>query len=181
MLQTQLLIPDTLLVFIIVIGCLFLSIQTHRLKPDGYRWYQHTISELGASGTVHETAVAWHLFFPVGVLAAALAFVLPSPNHWIPWGFAVGYLGAAWVPCDRNAPIFGSWKNQLHNGFGAAQYGLFAVAFSKLTAPWSQLGLALLIVFLATLYLPIVRNIRGVLQRAVEFVALGFLIIPLSS
>ena len=96
-----------------------------------YSQVRQTISELGAHGTKHSRAVSFGVFLPVGLLVwlFCLFFMFAAGSYpsvqQAMWLFALvglGYVGAAFFPCDVSAPTFGSWRNNIHVAFGVAEY-----------------------------------------------------------
>lgn len=109
-----------------------------------YSQLRQTISELGAHGTRHARVVAWLVFFPVGLLVLLFSFAFFYASGTSPtvaeamWLFAfvgVAYIGSAFFPCDVAAPMFGSWRNNIHMAFGIAEY-LGALAGLYLLHGW---------------------------------------------
>jgi hypothetical protein len=109
-----------------------------------YSQLRQTISELGAHGTRHARVVAWLVFFPVGLLVLLFSFAFFFASGTSPtvaeamWLFAlvgVAYIGSAFFPCDVAAPMFGSWRNNIHMAFGIAEY-LGALAGLYLLQGW---------------------------------------------
>jgi hypothetical protein len=89
-----------------------------------YSHLKHTISELGETGSVFEKKVNYCLFLPVGILLAIVA-LLERENinvMGLSLVLAVGYIVAAFFPCDPGSPSSGTWKQQLHNTGGFIQY-----------------------------------------------------------
>jgi hypothetical protein len=97
--------------------------------------YDHArdfISELGASGAPNADLVSWYGFLPTGVVQiafAALALrVLPRSNLTVIgllgiFFFAIGYVGAAFFPCDAGCrPDDPSFSQTMHNFTGLAGY-----------------------------------------------------------
>src|SRR5262245_8558181 len=98
-----------------------------RHKP-GYSHLRHTLSELGEAGS----PVAWSVSL-YGILAGllVLAFVFvgmkTAPQELREVAFmvtllGVGYIGGSIFPCDKEGPVFGSWRTLFHNLFGAMIY-----------------------------------------------------------
>jgi Protein of unknown function (DUF998) len=140
-----------------------------------YSHVRSTLSELGAWGAPRARVAAWGVFFPLGfVLAglAACAYARAPGAAWLATCLSVGYLGAALFPCDPGAPLFGSWRQQLHSLSGAIEYlgGAFALAWlAALHDSPRYLALAC-VVLAAALGLCFSRlaRVRGFMQRAGE-------------
>lgn len=103
---------------------LFAGIVYFGYKKTGYDHLRHTISELGETGTACEKQVGFGLFLPVGAGLLFIAFT--NWDHEIVRGLsacvALGYLVAAFFPCDKGSPSSGSWKQQVHNLGGFVEY-----------------------------------------------------------
>ena len=150
------------------------------LRKDGYRHWEHTISELGETGSPVQLAVA----IGFGMIAA---FVLTSlwlaswslPTALNPVLYAYGLLGvsyavAAFFPCDPGVPASGTMTNAVHLAGGVAGYigPLWALRELIELAPppftpllWNALATVVL-VGVAILFL--VRRLRGLGQRIAE-------------
>lgn len=142
-------------------------------KRPNYNHYEKTISELGETGSGLERKVGLSLFLPIGLGLAAIAWFAAPDQHvaLLAAAMSLGYIGGAIFPIDEGAPISGSWKNGLHNLFGGIEY-MGAIAAlqlwqSELSFLSSFLQLSI-IVFIASLYIPLVRQFRGLLQRMAE-------------
>ena len=143
-------------------------------RKPGYRHIEHTISELGEVGAPDQHLVALGVFLPVGVLLLIVAWLVQStarPAALLALCIAIGYLGAAAFPCDRGAPLQGTWRQHLHNVAGGIEYVGGGLALIWL-ADWHGrafkiLGLAVLAATLA-LSSNAVRAMRGVIQRVAE-------------
>lgn len=175
-------------------GVLVSTLYFARRKP-GYSHLTHTISELAETGAPDARFVNWLAFFPIGILIwlfaaglwqefagttggakAALAFA----------GLGFGYAGAAVFPCDRGAPAWGTWRNQVHILCGALEYGgggigllMFANVFAGLPGwaafaqPTKYAGWAVLLIGM-TLAQP--SRFRGVQQRIVETILFAWML-----
>jgi len=99
--------------------------------PD-YSAVRQTISELSAFGTPLADRINYGLFLPVGLLQWAAVMLGRSayPEHslmerrallmfsWVGLAYAL----CAIFPCDPGSPLLGSWRQQIHNLFGALEY-----------------------------------------------------------
>ncbi|MEP7317667.1 MAG: DUF998 domain-containing protein [Panacibacter sp.] len=94
------------------------------LRKEGYSHIKHTISELGEHGARDEKIVGYGLFLMVGLLLIALAILLHADENaaGLAVSIAVGYIVAAFFPCDVGSPSGGSWKQQIHNLGGFIEY-----------------------------------------------------------
>ena len=100
------------------------------LTPD----YSHTaqyISELGAFGMPHGVLVSFVGFLPTGLLVGACLMVAARQareagsvriGHMLLMSVALAYIGAAFARCDIGCPAEGSFRQQIHNLLGAAEY-----------------------------------------------------------
>lgn len=160
------------LTILVLIYLIFSLTYFAKLRPE-YSHVRHTISELAESNSVTEKTVSFGVFLPVGICMVFIAYFvrLNEPALLFSISLAVGYCGAALFPIDQDAPFFGSWKNVVHNISGGVSYVLALAAFEYLSRefgfPYSA-GKFLIMVFVASLYFPLVRNFRGLLQRIVE-------------
>jgi hypothetical protein len=174
------------MLFVAILAFLYLSFSLWhfgRLRTD-YSHITHTISELAESKSITEKIVSRTVFLPVGV-AMAIISILSSQNEpafHISLSLAVGYCGAALFPIDEGAPIFGTWKNAAHSLIGGASYLLALAGFEHLSReigfPYSM-GKFLILAFIASLYIPMLRNFRGLLQRIAETAIFSVLLVCL--
>lgn len=121
-------------------------------KVSFYSQLRQTISELGAHGTKFSQPVSWSVFLPVGVLTCLFCFFFPFAAGSYPvvqqaaWLFSlvgIGYIGAALFPSDVAAPMFGSWRNNIHVAFGIAEYLGGAAALYLLQDFYTRTGQSL--------------------------------------
>lgn len=166
---------------------LALTIIGGALSP-GYEHASQFISELGAKGAPNAQAINYAGFLPAGILITSFAFLawLALPRS-LPMSlgmlgialFALGYLVAAFYPCDAGCrPQEPSIEQTIHNFFGLAGYvtaplTLFLLAWSA--RKWPQGGaLALLGALLGTSALAALVSLSpdfayvGAAQRALE-------------
>ncbi len=139
--------------------------------------------------------VSLGLFLPTGVLVW-LAIVLAYPFYARDrstslglYAFAslgLGYVMAAFFPCDPGSPLMGSWQQQVHNVFGFVEYlgtGIALIAFGRsyTKAKAYLLGVALVgsgvgvLVGLVLLSTPSWGSVRGLVQRVTEVILFGWL------
>jgi hypothetical protein len=142
-------------------------------KRPGYSHIVYTISELAEAGSPFEKAVSLGVFLPLGLCMAGMAWWLRAnePAFLFTSSLAVGYVGAAFFPVDPDAPMFGTARTAVHNISAGASYVLAINAFEhqarELGSPY-DLAKFLVMGFLVSLYVPGLRNLRGLLQRVVE-------------
>jgi hypothetical protein len=157
---------------LVLLYLVFSSAYFGRLRSE-YSHIKHTISELAESNSSTEKLVSLGVFLPIGLVMGLIAFFsrLNEPALLFSISLAVGYGGAALFPIDKDAPFLGSWKNVLHNLSAGVSYILALAAFEYLSReigfPYSA-GKFLIMAFIASLYFPVVREIRGLLQRVAE-------------
>ncbi len=163
-------------------------------RPE-YRHVTHTISELGESGSPHAAVVGFGIFLPAGLLAWAallLAYGRSRRDRLLTAGLlafaclGLGYVGAAFFPCDPGSPLVGTWRQQVHNAFGFVEYlgaglGLLLLGWHARRRGRHEAALALAISggavlsCLALLSMPPVFPIRGGVQRVAEVVMFAWL------
>ena len=160
-------------------------------RTSGYSHRRHTISELGEIGGPYSRLVRMGLFLPVGLCCLALArwfveTVAPSDlsrgASTLAISLAVGYLVAAFFPCDPGSPLQGSWRQGVHNLGGGAEYvggasGLWLIGGSlRAATSESAIGTAFIVgaclvgsavIVLST---PALFRWRGATQRIAELV-----------
>jgi hypothetical protein len=160
-----------LLAMVIVLG---------RRKP-GYSHADHTISELGELGAPQQHLVAYGVFLPVGAASTVVAFCLADHSQSVALlaaAVGVGYLVAAFFPCDPGSPVFGSLRQTVHNIGGGIEYGGGGIALMKLgedfDQPFRAAGIAVLAVLACLTFLP-PSTPRGAIQRVGESLLFGCL------
>ncbi len=163
------------MIYLAIAASIFLAVSLvvlGRRRPE-YSHMRHTISELGEHGCVIEKSVGFGVFLPFGLAMAVIAIVARSnePIALLAGGLAVGYIGAAFFPIDADAPFSGTTRNALHSLAGAIEYVAAMAAFEFVARDFGFPLTAIkfvIIGFLASLYIPGLRNLRGLLQRIVE-------------
>ena len=158
--------PVYLMIMIIVLGN----------KTRDYSQSRHTISELGEKGALFQKVVGWGVFLPVGMLLILASMMYDRsfsllPRSILAWSLASGYIGAALFPCDKGAPLFGTFRNTLHLFAGTvmylgASYALYLIGFLPLA----------IITVLALLIMAFPHNHRGTVQRVIEVLLFGVLV-----
>jgi hypothetical protein len=158
-----------------------------RLKP-GYSHVRHTFSEFGEAGSPVGRAVSLY-----GVLTAVLSWgslffaaqAAPQVSREIFFMFSlvgVAYLGGSIFPCDKDAPLFGSWRTLFHNIFAGLEYLGAAGAFFALERyfgpPLSHvLKVAGFIVFVGFFGATFPHRYRGLSQRIAETIIFGGMVV----
>lgn len=171
------------------------------LQPD-YSHIRDYISELGATGAPYAHWVNYAGFLPIGVLTAIVGVLLPSMIPKRPltiaasvllFSLSIGYLGAAFVPCDAGCPAEGSFKQSIHNLSGIIEYlgmtvslSLFALAFIRdsrwKTVGWLSLLVAAIVLFcFGALATPELQDLRGLSQRIAEISLFAWLLLTVNN
>ena len=109
------------------------------------------------------------------LVVASLLRPVSQPAALLALCIAIGYLFAAAFPCDRGSPSTGSARQTVHNLGGAVEYIGGGIALLRLSEtlgePFRLAGVAVLGGAVA-LSIPAIAVVRGLIQRAVEGVAL---------
>jgi Protein of unknown function (DUF998) len=153
-------------------------------KINNYNHFKHTISELGETGSVFEKQVGFGLFLPVSILLAIVALLQRDSINIMGLSLvlAVGYIVAAFFPCDPGSPSSGSWKQQLHNLGGFIEYAGSIYFIMKAAEddlylwiiPFKTIGFIVIGCIIIT---SIPNNpVRGLAQRIGELLIFGCLI-----
>ncbi|ASZ14182.1 DUF998 domain-containing protein [Chitinophaga pendula] len=115
----MIIVPAILAILGLVTGIVYFG-----ARQRGYYPLRHTISELGAQGVPDASRINYGLFLPAGLLLGVVAIL--SSGHPLQQGIAgglgFGYTVSALWPCDAGAPLWGSWRQQLHTLGGTAGY-----------------------------------------------------------
>jgi hypothetical membrane protein len=156
------------------------------LRPE-YRHVANTISELGEYGAIHFRLVGFGVFLPAGLFlwlglwgahlqdrrrATTLTLMALA-------SLGVGYVGAAFFPCDPGSPLSGTVRQQVHNVIGFIEYfgtgvGFLLMAIASFRRGSISVGTAWAIVGLvawtgvALLGFEPVFAFRGAIQRFTE-------------
>jgi hypothetical protein len=91
----------------------------------------------------------------------------------------IGYVVAVFFPCDSGAPLFGSWRTQIHNLAGFIDYEGTGIGFLIISRYFARRHLnfqacaflvmgALVLLCLMLLSLEVAFHIRGAVQRVAE-------------
>ena len=179
---------------------LFLGVGTVSFasRTPGYSHRRHTISELGEIRGPHSRLVGMGLFLPVGLCCLTLARWFAEPAHpsdlsrgasTLAISLAVGYLVAAFFPCDPGSPLQGSWRQGVHNLGGGVEYvggasGLWVIGGSlRAGTTESALGTAFIVgaclvgASVVALSTPALFRWRGAIQRIAELVLFVALVV----
>lgn len=166
---------------------LLVAIVGFGMRRSDYSHMANTISELGEFGGDDSLLVSWGVFFIVGAMSAALsAALIRSREHaaaMLAGCIAIGYLVAAFFPCDPGAPSMGSGRNTIHMWGGAVEYfggaaALFWMAWCSRSGRAPFLAAAALVLFASiALSLPAFHDVRGLVQRCAETWLFGAVIL----
>lgn len=172
----------TLLAALIAVYLAAATVIVASRRPD-YSHRRCTISELGEEGARDSRLVSLGVFLPVGAGAAILSLAAATSSLSIAalsLCLAVGYLGAAFFPCDPGAPEpqRGSRRNRIHFFAGVIEYtgGAIALLFLAALTPTFRLLALVAIIAIGTLAAPSMARWRGLSQRIAETVLFGSLI-----
>jgi hypothetical membrane protein len=155
----------------------------------GYSHISNTISELGETGASCAHQVAFGFFLPVGLLVWLALWLVhrEAPDKDVSLilvamsCLGTGYAIAAVFPCDPGAPLFGSWRTQVHNVVGFMDYQGTGIGFLLVSCYFARRNAtiqaaaylvagALVLLGLALLSLDKTFHVRGVIQRATEVI-----------
>ncbi len=146
-------------------------------KAPGYNHVSGTISELGESGSVFEKNISYGVFLPVGLSLLLMSTLLyfqglhdETQKSLCGLGtcVGVGYVVAAFFPCDPGSPLSGSTRQSIHNLGGIIEYlgGAYFLTVSSVplmrTIGFLVLSLAIMMSFSFCL------RWRGLIQRFAE-------------
>lgn len=158
-------------------------------RQPGYSQVSNTISELGAIGAPNARQVAFGFFLPVGLLVWLALWLVRggASDGYAAWALVAlsclgaGYVMAAFFPCDPGAPLFGSWRTQIHNVVGFVDYEGTGIGFLLIARHVARKRAALkavaflaagmsVLLCLALLSLTATFHIRGAIQRVAEVI-----------
>jgi len=150
-------------------------------KNPSHSHIKDTISELGEDEAPNAQFVNLGFFLPIGVLLFAIASL---SDELLIKGLGsclgTGYTVAAFFPCDKGAPLNGSWKQQLHNLGGFAQYvgSIYFIHASSFSLMGIDNEFMLMILIFSTFIVSIPGiPIRGLVQRIMEVILFGSLVV----
>ena len=159
---------------IAVTGYLLICVGIFSRKKLNYSQMRHTISELGEAGGDHARSVAYLVFLPTGLLLFLIAYLAQPhgmPTVTLAGCIAVGYVIAAFSPCDVGSPLTGSGRQSIHNLGGTVEYLGGAVALlqlSKQIAPLFSVAGYFVLGAGVAISIPVLAGIRGLIQRVAE-------------
>lgn len=158
------------------LGFLAVALVLLAQRKVGYSHVRHSISELGETGAPDERLVAYGVFLPIGLVFAFVALMLREHAQAaaLAASVAAGYVVAAFFPCDPGSPMYGSFRQGVHNLGGAVEYvggGLSLMALSESLGPALRFGGFVVLGSVAALtFLPSGTSVRGLVQRVAECV-----------
>lgn len=158
-----------------------------RLKP-GYSHMRHTLSELGEAGSPVGRVVSIYGILTGFLIWAFLFFAAGAAQHVSQEIFfmvslvGVGYVGGSIFPCDKEGPLFGSWRTSLHNIFAGLEYVGAAGAFftlerdaaQPLSSAFKFAGFVVIAGFFGASF---PNPFRGLSQRIAETIIFGGMIV----
>lgn len=162
----------------------------------GYDHIRNYISELSQRGAPYQQLVSLGGMIPAGLLVlaflwAARPFLIWNRRTWMGWlamhGVGVGYIVAAFTPCDCGCPFSGSISQNIHTGIGFFHYGgaatglwLFGLSFRQ-SPRWKSLrAFTLAACVLAWIGGPgmlLIEPYKGLLQRLAELAFFGWVVV----
>ena len=158
-----------------VVGYLVLGVAYYASKRPSYSHFQHTISELGETGSAYAKPVGYGLFLPVGLAclwSAYLAHDRSEPVAIILALMGLSYSMAAFFPCDPETPAIGSWQNTVHNVVGGICYIGMGLQLRELSdqggATYFGVSFLLLAAFLIMFVIGWPKRLIGLAQRLAE-------------
>jgi hypothetical protein len=154
-------------------------------RKPGYSQIRHAISELGEIDSPHQQIISIGVFFPVGSMLLLVAFLIyPLGKNIAALSFclAVGYLIAAFFPCDKGFPFSGTKRQMIHNLGGIVEYiggGLALFQISEHSGkPFEIASFVVFAIAFGILLRPL-APVRGFIQRIAEVFLLGGLVIAI--
>ena len=165
-------------------------------QTPGYSHMDQYISELSQRGAPCQDWMNYAGMLPVGILVlsflwAVRPFLIWNRRTWLGWlalaGVGVGYIVAAFTPCDCGCPFSGSTSQDIHTAIGFYHYGgaaagllLFGLSFRQ-SPRWKPLrAVTLTASVLAWIGGPgmlLVDPYKGLLQRIAEAAFFGWVLL----
>lgn len=175
----------SLVVTIVTASYLAFGIMRLGARKPGYRHVRDTISELGEVGDPNARLVAFGLFLPVGVALGIVALLVretaPAAGS-LALCIAIGYIVAAFAPCDRGSPLSGSTRQAVHNLGGAIEYAGGAAVLYRLAETGGTpflVAAGAVVVAIVVISVPALGAVRGLVQRIAEAALFGGLALAL--
>ncbi|GAB3641224.1 DUF998 domain-containing protein [Spirosoma arcticum] len=154
-----------------------------------YSHVRHTISELGETESADSRLVSLGLFLPTGgILLLVSLFLYQRASEEIDpvlGGLSacvgIGYIVAAFFPCDKGSPLSGTTRQQIHNLGGFVEYagGAFFLiqAADRLPGSWFDTIGYTVLAGAVLLSVQALFPWRGMIQRVAESWLFGTLIV----
>lgn len=168
-----------------LVASLFLagSIMFFSRRMPGYDHVTQTISELGEHGSAFEKTVSLGVFLPLAVALSVVTVLLHeshTPIALLSLSIALGYGISAFFPCDPGSPLYGSWRQAVHNIGGGIEYVGGALSLFWLAESWGpSFRMPGVVVAVAAVLLSFKGPFRGVIQRVAELCLFGGLVAAL--
>lgn len=158
-----------------------------------YDAISQTISELSTISTPLANRINFGWSLPLGLLQCWAVFTEYRQRHItvaVRKGLAafgcvgIAYVACSFFPCDPGAPLWGSWRQMVHNAFGGLEYaggGLGLLLLGKARRENYQLAITLqlsgFLVWMGLLLMtvPGLFGVRGAVQRFSEALLFGWL------
>jgi hypothetical membrane protein len=159
------------------------------LQRPNYSHITNTISELGETGAPHARLVAFGFFLPVGLLVWLSLWLVcrEASDRYAAFALVAiaclgaGYVVAAFFPCDPGAPLFGTWRTQIHNVVGFIDYSGTGIGFLLISRHFAGRNATfqavaflvaglLVLMCVALLSVEATFPIRGAIQRVAEVI-----------
>jgi hypothetical membrane protein len=159
-------------------------------RRPGYSHVSNTISELGETGAPQARLVNFGFFLPAGLLVWLALWVVhrKTPTRPVSYILAAlsclgtGYVLCEFFPCDPGAPLFGSWRTEVHDFLGFLDYAGTGAGFLLVSRHLARRGRPILAAAFSAagvvvLFCPIglvlfsvegTFHVRGAVQRAAE-------------
>jgi hypothetical protein len=144
-------------------------------KRKAYDHFKYSISELGELGSEYEKQVSFVIFLPVGLgclIVSIFTYTYSYQAAFLSSAIGLSYLLSAFFPCDPGTPLFGTWKNSIHNIVGAACYAGMVYQLNELmdknTGWYIDVSFTLLCFFLITFLVGFPKYFIGLIQRIAE-------------
>ncbi|WP_026603682.1 DUF998 domain-containing protein [Methylomonas sp. 11b] len=152
-----------------------------------------TISELSIISTPLANRINFGWSLPLGLLQCWAVFTECRQRHItveVRKGLAafgsvgIAYVACSFFPCDPGAPLWGSWRQMVHNAFGGLEYaggGLGLLLFGIARRDNYRLAMAIqlsgLLVWTGLLLMTVQElfGVRGAVQRFSEALLFGWL------
>lgn len=155
-----------------------------RKKPN-YHHLRHTISELVEIGAPQQRQVSWLVFLPVGLLMLVVAYLvqaLATPLAALALCISIGYVVAAFFPCDVGSPLTGSNRQSMHNLGGTVEYiggALVLLELAERLGPLFRIAGYFVLAAGLAISVPQLAAVRGFIQRIAECCLFGGLVLAI--